>query len=328
MNSLFSLRDTLSDWADFVVAPDELAICLGIASLDDPFAGRKLLYWTSNPLGELLSIFLDELEKVGAVQYRVKPLTQYRWNPDFSPDGQAKPPPDAPRPINPFREIIRDWQNIHAARASLASCLGLIMPNEQMHPPPWLAQEENPSTRILLPMLEELVTCTVLEVRDAPVRQFRWNPRFDLEKLLLLPPFQMDGNKAKNETINSTAKRLPAEPAPVKAKPSTPTPHLLPKQNMDGIAPLRERLHDWTDLDGAQLELAKCLGMVASGEEVNDRKWFYLSSHPLAESLSRFLDTLAEQGILEFRKEPFFQYRWNPDFDMDKVDWPPGIFQT
>ena len=68
-------------------------------------------------------------------------------------------------------------------------------------------------------------------------------------------------------------------------------------------------LTEWTDVDGAQHEVARALGIVASDEEMRDRKALYWSDNETGNLLKHILDHLVSLGILETRDEPDIQYR-------------------
>ena len=72
----------------------------------------------------------------------------------------------------------------------------------------------------------------------------------------------------------------------------------------------RAALADWTDFDVSAHMLAKCLGIMPSGLEMNEAKWVYWSDNPLGNMLYGTLERLLELGALEKREEPDLQYRW------------------
>jgi catechol 2,3-dioxygenase-like lactoylglutathione lyase family enzyme len=77
---------------------------------------------------------------------------------------------------------------------------------------------------------------------------------------------------------------------------------------------LAASLADWTDVDVAAHELARCLGALPEGSAMSDAKWVYWSNNPLGIELVALLDRLTALGLLEKRDEPDHQYRVAPEF--------------
>jgi hypothetical protein len=73
-------------------------------------------------------------------------------------------------------------------------------------------------------------------------------------------------------------------------------------------------LTDWTDIDAATHELARCLGVLPAHATIADAKWVYWSSNPLGTELVAMLERLTALGFLEKRDEPDQQYRIAPHF--------------
>ena len=73
-------------------------------------------------------------------------------------------------------------------------------------------------------------------------------------------------------------------------------------------------LANWTDIDVAAHELARCLGALPEGSAMADAKWVYWSNNPLGIELVALLDRLTTLGLLEKRAEPDHQYRVAPQF--------------
>lgn len=77
-----TLREALREWTDFDGAEHALALCLGLMSPGISFAtDAKHVYWTNNPVGNVLSEILQELTRVGILE--LNDDLQYRWNPSF-----------------------------------------------------------------------------------------------------------------------------------------------------------------------------------------------------------------------------------------------------
>ena len=56
-----------------------LAQCLGIMPLGTGMNEAKWVYWSDNPLGNMLYGTLERLLKLGALERREEPDLQYRW---------------------------------------------------------------------------------------------------------------------------------------------------------------------------------------------------------------------------------------------------------
>ena len=78
---------------------------------------------------------------------------------------------------------------------------------------------------------------------------------------------------------------------------------------------LQDTLADWTDWDIAASHLARALGVMRVGVRFQmETKHVFWSDHPIGAMLHETLQRLVEVGVLQKRKEPDDQYRWNPDF--------------
>jgi hypothetical protein len=75
---------------------------------------------------------------------------------------------------------------------------------------------------------------------------------------------------------------------------------------------LKDYLKDWTDMDWAMYDLGRCLGLMDT-EFVKAKHVFWSENH-VGNMLHDILTRLADNGILEYRDEPDYQYRWNPHF--------------
>jgi hypothetical protein len=90
---------------------------------------------------------------------------------------------------------------------------------------------------------------------------------------------------------------------------SLPQTNLANGDDMDLVASLR----DWTDVDFAAHALARALGIMPPGSDMNDAKWVYWTENRLGNELIVLLDRLTELGFLERRDEEL-QYRVRSDF--------------
>jgi hypothetical protein len=79
-----SLRKTLENWVDTDGAAYLLACALGLMDQSVDFCTRaKHVFWTDDPIGNLLVGMLDEMVENEILEKRDEPDFQYRWNPAF-----------------------------------------------------------------------------------------------------------------------------------------------------------------------------------------------------------------------------------------------------
>jgi hypothetical protein len=81
-----TLRVALADWTDFDVSAHVLAQCLGIMPSGLGMKEAKSVYWSDNPLGNMLYATLERLLELGALERREEPDLQYRWCSDYRVD--------------------------------------------------------------------------------------------------------------------------------------------------------------------------------------------------------------------------------------------------
>ena len=77
-----------------------------------------------------------------------------------------------------LREALADWSDWDGAGYALGMCLGLMPPEPRWGCAKhafWLNHEIG---NMLYAMLDQLVTAGMLEKRDEPDIQYRWNPAF------------------------------------------------------------------------------------------------------------------------------------------------------
>jgi hypothetical protein len=74
-----TLRVALADWTDFDVSAHVLAQCLGITSSQQEMKEARSVYWSDNPLGNMLYSTLERLVELGVLEKRGEPDLQYRW---------------------------------------------------------------------------------------------------------------------------------------------------------------------------------------------------------------------------------------------------------
>jgi len=73
---------------------------------------------------------------------------------------------------------------------------------------------------------------------------------------------------------------------------------------------LRKTLKDWTDVDGAQHELAKCLGLIDPEATFLETKHLWWSNTAEGSMMYNMLCCLEDEGVLIVRAEPDLQYKW------------------
>lgn len=81
---------SLKDWTDWDRAAFHLGAVFGLWEPTEPDTGKenwnglKWVFWTSNPLGEMLHEQLLALARAGVLEHRSEPDDQFRWNPNFT----------------------------------------------------------------------------------------------------------------------------------------------------------------------------------------------------------------------------------------------------
>ena len=79
-----TLRETLTDWTDWDWAAFYLAVALGLMPNDSAtYFIAKGVFWSNNPLGNLLYKTLEGLVEQGILETREEPDNQFRWNPSY-----------------------------------------------------------------------------------------------------------------------------------------------------------------------------------------------------------------------------------------------------
>lgn len=80
-----TLKEHLSEWTDIDIAQFHLARCLGLMSPEINFStDAKHIFWTDNPIGNMLAKILDSMTETGILEKRDEPDFQYRWNPELN----------------------------------------------------------------------------------------------------------------------------------------------------------------------------------------------------------------------------------------------------
>jgi len=80
---IYRLKDLLVDWTDIDVAAYQLALCLGLMSANINLGKAKHVFWSNNPIGNMLYRILEELVQEKILEKRDEPDYQYRWNANF-----------------------------------------------------------------------------------------------------------------------------------------------------------------------------------------------------------------------------------------------------
>lgn len=89
LKSNADLKERLTGWTDWDLAAFHLGACLGFwpdmgaPPGEDHWHGVKGVMWSSNPLGNALYNFLDELVTAGMLEKQIESDIQYRWNPNY-----------------------------------------------------------------------------------------------------------------------------------------------------------------------------------------------------------------------------------------------------
>lgn len=68
-------------------------------------------------------------------------------------------------------------------------------------------------------------------------------------------------------------------------------------------------LADWTDLDVAEHVLGVSIGLIPN-DNFQQHKGIYWSDNPTGNALYVLLRHMVAMGILEYREEPDYQFRW------------------
>lgn len=78
-----SLRIALKDWTDVDLAQYAVATSIGLMPEGNFSRRGKSVFWTNNPIGDMLHNFLERMVQAGILEKRDEPDFQYRWNPGF-----------------------------------------------------------------------------------------------------------------------------------------------------------------------------------------------------------------------------------------------------
>ncbi len=89
---VYILRHSLKDWTEIDAAAFRAGVALGIIPpLSDEkeiynFGGKKWIFWTENPLGNLLFGLLENLVSLNILEKHKNDDHLYRWNSSFDWD--------------------------------------------------------------------------------------------------------------------------------------------------------------------------------------------------------------------------------------------------
>ena len=87
--SLYNLSHTLKEWTEIDISAFHIAVALDILPpLSDEkeiynFGGKKHIFWTNNPMGNMLFDLLESLVILNVLEKQDTDDELYRWNPDF-----------------------------------------------------------------------------------------------------------------------------------------------------------------------------------------------------------------------------------------------------
>jgi hypothetical protein len=79
---------------------------------------------------------------------------------------------------------------------------------------------------------------------------------------------------------------------------------------------LADTLAEWTDVDSAQYELGRRIGLFTD-RAFQQVKWVFWTENPLGRALWDMLHSLVNAGVLEYRDEPDHQFRWKSATPLD-----------
>ncbi|MFF0153566.1 hypothetical protein [Micromonospora sp. NPDC005203] len=79
---------------------------------------------------------------------------------------------------------------------------------------------------------------------------------------------------------------------------------------------LADALAQWTDVDGAQYEVGRTMGLF-TGRTFPQVKWVFWSDNPVGAALYDMLHALVRAGVLDHRDEPDHQFRWKTAAPLD-----------
>jgi hypothetical protein len=82
---------------------------------------------------------------------------------------------------------------------------------------------------------------------------------------------------------------------------------------------LKDKLSEWMDVDMAQHELAKCLGIFEMHTKMREYKGVYWCNNDWGDALYDILMKLVSLGVLEKRDEPDIQFRWKESYNSQEV---------
>lgn len=77
-----SFRELLKNWEDFDVVEFYLGCTLGIFEYDEKFENfrkNKHIFWTNNPLGDMLAKMLEDMAAEGILEFDREEL-KLKWN--------------------------------------------------------------------------------------------------------------------------------------------------------------------------------------------------------------------------------------------------------
>ena len=80
--------------------------------------------------------------------------------------------------LRSLREALADWSDWDGAGCALGTCLGLVPPGPGWGRAKHVFWSNHEIGNMLSVMLDQLVVAGVLETRDEPDNQYRWNLAF------------------------------------------------------------------------------------------------------------------------------------------------------
>ena len=94
---------------------------------------------------------------------------------------------------------------------------------------------------------------------------------------------------------------------------------------MKELSNLNSVLKDWTEIDTAAFHIGVALGIIPPLQDKKEiynfggKKWVFWTQNPLGTALFNILETLVSADVLEKHEGDDHLYRWNKDFDWEKL---------
>lgn len=80
-NDFVDFKHAMKDWDDFDIAAFSLGRSIGLFEFGETMTHIKHIFWSNNPIGNVLNKMLEEMVKTGFLLKNDR--FQYKWNPQF-----------------------------------------------------------------------------------------------------------------------------------------------------------------------------------------------------------------------------------------------------